>query len=180
MNTSQYTTYAPTVAEILTVADSAKRRHPDMSARIDKATALLLDGSVQLDTTAWEVRNVARWRVASQSGKGAYVVVGLACPCKDRQCNGVSHCKHAAAVALYTKILTNKLNADIRSFNVELGILENGEFHGYAKGAGYMQIRKLGAGVYTFADAASIVRYAIWLAAKPVAVEWPTVAAVAA
>lgn len=176
MNTKHYSIYQPTTAEITHVTASAARRHPDMAARIHKAQDLLLSGALQLDATAWEVRNVARWRVASQSGNGIYVVVNHGCPCQDRR---MEFCKHSIAVHLLLKILTNRLNADIRSFAVELGILENGEFHGYAKGAGYMQIRKLGT-AYTFCDAASAIRYSIWLAAQPIPVAWPTLAQVAA
>jgi hypothetical protein len=50
------------------------------------------------------MRNVVRWRIASQSHGGAYVVVGLGCPCQDsraKQQDGSMCCKHSIAVASY-------------------------------------------------------------------------------
>ena len=108
--------YQPTAVEIVKVAQSAKRRHPECASRIDKAQDILLDGSLQLDSAAWEVRNVARWHVASQSHGGAYIVVGMSCPCQDSRapmvCN-IRLCKHAIAVSLYMKVLRNHVNANI-------------------------------------------------------------------
>jgi hypothetical protein len=178
--------YTPSADEINTVTASAKRRHPDLAARLDKAAELLHSGNVQLDPTPWERSQLARWVVPSQSGRGAYVVNRLDCPCRDLDAPHVGRarcCKHSMAVALLTKILTNRLNADIRAFNVELGILPNGEFQAYAhnRRMGCVQIRKMGARAYCFADAASMVHYSIHLAARqPVAVQWPTAAQVAA
>ncbi len=180
MNTSTLPQiYTPSAAEIAQVCASAKRRHPDLAARLDKAAELLTSGAVTLDTVAWERGQLARWKVASQSGRGAYVVVGLACPCKDRQCNGVSHCKHAAAVALLSKILTNHFNQSVRARDIDLGILPDGTFSAWAKGMGAVHVKRLGSG-YIFCDAASMVRYAIWAAKQPLSIEWPTMAQVAA
>jgi hypothetical protein len=179
--------YQPTAVEIVKVAESAKRRHPECASRIDKA-ASILTGGLQLEPVAWEVRNVVRWHVASQSHGGAYIVVGLACPCQDSRapmvCNG-RFCKHAIAVALYMKILRNHVNANIRRREIDLGILVNGEFHAYAdKGRmGYVQMARLACKAcslqdrpvrkrsecgttYTFVNAASAVHYSLWLAKR--------------
>jgi hypothetical protein len=167
--------YNPTGAEILGVTASAKRRHPHMATRIDKAQAILTAG-LQLEPVAWEVRNVARWRIASQSHGGAYIVNGQCCPCQDSRAPHVGHerrCKHSIAVNFYTKILTNHFNADVRARGIDLGILPDATFNAYAKGMGHVHVRRLGT-AYVFCDAASMVRYSIWLAAQqPVAVEWP-------
>ena len=172
---SQLTLYRPTIAETERVAESAKHRHPAMAARIDKA-ATILDGDLELDQLAWDKRNVARWKVSSQSHAGAYVVCGLHCPCQDSRAQVINHtrfCKHAIAVAMYQKILRNRFNADVRAREIDLGILPDGTFNAYATRLGMVHVRKV-AGVYLFCDAASAVRYSIWLAAQqPVAVEWP-------
>lgn len=175
--------YRPTSAEILHVTESAKHRHGALASRISKAADILISGSLALEPVAWEVRQMVHWRIESQSHDGAYIVPGMHCPCQDSRApmvNLIRFCKHAIAIASYFKILRNHLNDDIKCFNVELGILSNKEFHGYAKGAGYMHIRKVCEGAYTFADSASAVRYAIWLATQqPVAVEWPVTVDVA-
>ena len=164
MNT-QILLYTPTVEEINSVVASAKRRHPALASRIDKAAEILLSGSLQLDVTAWDVRPVARFRVASQSGNGAYVVVGLQCPCQDKR---ATFCKHVIATQLYMKILANRANTDIRSFDIELGILPDGTFNAWAKGMGYVQMKRAGS-AYIFTDAASMVRYSLWLAKREAA-----------
>jgi hypothetical protein len=182
MNTKHYSIYQPTAAEIAHVTKSAARRHPDMAARIHKAQDLLLSGALQLDATAWDLRQLARWRIASQSHGGAYVVVGLACPCQDSRAPKVGAnrcCKHSMAVSLYAKILRNHLNADIRAREIDLGILPDGTFNAYAKRLGHVHLCKNGT-TYDFADAASMVRYSIWLAAQPIAVAWPVAHTVAA
>lgn len=168
--------FQPTISEIEKVAASAKRRHSECASRIDKAAEIIAGGSLQLETVGWENAQLARWRIASQSGNGAYVVTGSGCPCKDSRAPMVARgrrCKHVIAVSLYLKILANRINADIRSFNIELGILENGEFHAYGKRMGYVQLRKVGS-AYVFVDMSSAVRYSLWLAQQPIATEWPT------
>lgn len=158
--------YQPTAAEITHVVESAKLRHPICSSRLDKACEILRNGGLQLDSVAWEVRQMARWKIASQSGNGAYVVVNCHCPCQDKAAPVVERihfCKHALAVALYNKILRNKVNADIRLFNVELGVMGDGTFHGYAVKAGFMRLFKDGA-TYRFSDPTSAVYYSLWLA----------------
>lgn len=173
MNTKNYNIYVPTEAEIVHVTTSAARRHPELASRIEKAAAILLDGALQLDALAWDVCQVARWKVASQSGKGAYVIVNGGCPCYDARINGAAHCKHGIAVASYMKILRNHLNSNIQVREIDLGIVPDGTFNAWAKGLGHVHVRKNGA-TYDFCNAASAVRYSIWLAAQPVAVEWPT------
>ena len=179
MNTS-IILYQPTASEIAHAVASAAHRHPELASRLDKAATLLVDGSLQLDTLAWNMRQLPRWKIASQSGKGSYVVCNGACPCGDSRLNGASHCKHAIAVALLAKVLRNRLNATIGAREIDLGILPNGEFNAWAKGMGMVQVRRNGC-TYDFVDAASMVRFSLWLAAQqPVAVEWPTLVAVAA
>jgi hypothetical protein len=182
------TLYVPTSAEIAHVCESAERRWPALASRINKARDILLNGSLTVDPVAWEVRNVAHWRIASQThAAGAYIIVGLHCPCRDSRapmiCNG-RFCKHNMAVANYLKILRNHLNADIRNREIDLGILPNGEFHCYAKGIGYVQACRSGA-TYDFVGAASVVHYSLWLARReksrrPVATFPANVLAVAA
>lgn len=172
--------FQPSSVEIQTVAASAKRRHPELSSRIDKAAGILTTGGLQLRQEAWELRSVPQWRINSQSHGGAYVVCGLQCPCQDKR---VKFCKHAIAVSLYMKILANRLNQDIRRFDVELGILPDRTFTTYAKGLGICTLKKVGT-AYTFTDPASAVRYAMYLAkreaAKAIPVNWPQPVAVAA
>lgn len=156
--------YVPTAVEIQTVAASAKRRHPALAGRIDKAAEILASGSLQLDPIAWDKCQVARWRIASQSGNGSYVVTSGTCPCQDKR---TQWCKHAIATQLYSKVVTNNLNVDIRGREIDLGILPDGSFNCYAKGLGVVHLRKVGP-AYIFADAASMVRYSIWLAKRSV------------
>lgn len=163
--------YVPSVTEIMHAANSAKRRHPELAARISKAADILVTGSLQLDAVAWQKCQLARWRVASQSGKGTYVVSSGHCPCEDSHRHG-ENCKHSIALALYSKILRNHVNADIRARQIDLGILETGEFHAYAKRLGIVDMKRDGM-TYTFCNAASAVRYSMWAATQPVAVEWP-------
>lgn len=175
----QLALYRPTIAE------SAKRRHPAFAARIEKASTIL-DGDLQLDQLAWDMRNVVRWRIASQSHSGAYIVCGLHCPCQDSRAQVVGNtrfCKHAIAVALYMKLLRNHFNGDVRRREIDLGILPDGPFNAYAPKLGICHIRKNGT-TYDFADSASAVRYAIWVAAEQAApqglpVEWPVAHSVA-
>jgi hypothetical protein len=171
--------YAPSPVEIMSAAASAKRRHPALASRIDKAAAMLLDGSLQLNELAWSKCQLVQWRVASQTGKGAYVIINRACPCRDSRHNDTSYCKHEIAANLLMKVLRNRFNADIRAREIDLGILPDGTFNAWAPKLGIVAARKLGT-VYTFADDASAIRYSIWLAAQPVAVEWPVSVAVAA
>jgi hypothetical protein len=167
--------YQPTSAEIVKVTASAAHRHPAFAARIDKAAAILY-GDLQLDQLAWDMRNVVRWHIASQSHGGAYVVCGLHCPCQDSRApmiNNVRTCKHSMAVSFYMKILRTHVNVDIRNREIDLGILHTGEFHAYAGCMGYVQLRKSGI-AYDFSDATSAVRYSLWLAAQqPLPVAWP-------
>jgi hypothetical protein len=131
---------------------------------------------LQLDALAWDLRQLARWKIASQSHAGAYIVYGLACPCEDsraKQHDGAKLCKHVIAVANYLKILRCHLNADIRGREMDLGILPDGTFNAYAKGMGHVHLCKRGT-TYDFADAASAVRYSLWLAKCQLApVAWP-------
>lgn len=152
--------YAPSAAEITAVANSAKCRHPHLASRIDKAAELLTTGALQLDAAAWDVRQLVRWKVASQSGKGSYVVCGTSCPCQDKR---TPHCKHAIAVTLLLKILNNRINADIRARDIDLGILPDHTFNAYANRLGMVHLRKLGMS-YTFCDSASAVRFSMWAA----------------
>lgn len=171
--------YVPSLTEITHAANSAKRRHPQLASRIDKAAELLNAGSLQLNELAWTKCQLVQWRVASQTGKGAYVIINRACPCQDSRRHDASYCKHEIASNLLMKILRNRFNADIRGRNIDLGILPDKTFNAYARKMGIVAARKLGT-VYTFADDASAIRYAAWLAAQPVAVEWPVPVAVAA
>lgn len=179
MNAKNYNTYIPTRDEISRAVASAAHRHPELAARLDKAATLLVDGSLQLDQLAWDLRNVVRWKVASQSGKGVYVVVNGACPCGDSRLNGASYCKHAIAVALLTKVLRNRLNATIGAREIDLGILPDGTFNAWAQALGHVQVKRDGVS-YDFVDSASMVRFSLWLAAQPIIVTWPTSVAVAA
>lgn len=157
--------YRPTPNEITSVVTSAKGRHPELATRLDKAAEIILSGGLQLDAVAWERGQLARWRVASQSGKGAYVVTSDHCPCGDSRCNGVSYCKHSIAAHLYMKVLCNRVNVTIRNRDIDLGILEDSSFHAYAKGLGIVHMKKVGT-AYAFVDAASAVRFSMWLAAQ--------------
>jgi hypothetical protein len=123
-----------------------------------------------LTPTAWDVRQVVRWHIASQSHNGAYIVVNGGCPCDDCRCNRVDYCKHSVAVHLYRKIVTNRLNRNITAGVIELD--ESG--NAYAKGMGIVTLAKHGS-AYTFADSASLVRFSLWLAKQqqPIIVEWP-------
>lgn len=171
--------YVPTLTEIMHAAASAKRRHPQLASRIDKAAELLAAGGLQLDAVAWERCQLPRWKVASQSGRGAYVIVNGHCPCEDSHRHG-ANCKHAIALHLYMKVLRNRFNADVKARQIDLGILPDKSFTCYARKMGIVSARKLGP-VYTFADDASAVRYSIWAATQqPVAVAWPLPAASAA
>lgn len=177
--------YQPTPAEISTAVASAARRHPELASRIEKAGEILRDGSLQLDQLAWDMRAMVRWKIASQSGRGTYVVVNGGCPCQDNRAshlNGCKCCKHSIAVATYAKIMRNRLNATIHNREIDLGILHTGEFAAYADNQrmGMVHLRKSGA-TYDFCETASMVRFSLWLAAQqPVAVEWPTSVTVAA
>lgn len=165
--------YQPSSVEIMSVAASAAHRHPELAARLDKAAELLSASALQLDATAWERCQLARFRIASQSHAGAYIVCGLSCPCEDCRRNRVAYCKHAIAVSLYTKILTNRFNADVRQRILDLGVEDAVHLHAYAKRMGYVQVKRAGS-AYIFSDAASAVRYSLWLAAQqPIAVNWP-------
>jgi hypothetical protein len=102
--------YQPTAVEIVKVAQSAKRRHPECASRIDKAAAIITSG-LQLEPVGWELRNVVRWHVASQSHGGAYIVVGLGCPCQDSRAPMAGtgalrarFCKHAIGAALLSHL----------------------------------------------------------------------------
>lgn len=169
--------YQPSAVEILNVAASAKRRHPDCASRIDKAGEIISTGNLTLDAVAWEVRQLARWHVKSQSGNGSYIITSLSCPCRDSRAPFTHHtrcCKHSISVALYTKILANRFNDDVRSRNIDLGICVDGTFNAYARRLGFVHVRKVGT-AYVFADAASAVRYSLWLAAQQtVAMPTPT------
>jgi hypothetical protein len=165
------TLYRPTLDEITRAAQSAAHRHPQLASRIQRATVIMEVGDVELEPVAWEVRQVARWRVASQSHKGAYVVVNGHCPCDDCRRNRVAYCKHSIAVHLYTKIVTNHLNAGICSGAIEMDALPGGNLALYANRMGIVQVRFAGS-AFLFTDAASMVRYSLWLAAQPVTVEW--------
>lgn len=171
--------YQPTSTEIANVAASAKLRHPALGSRIDKAAELLLSGGLQLDTTAWARGQMARWRIASQSHGGAYVVCGLSCPCEDCRSNRAAYCKHSIAVTLYLKILANRFNGNVRQREIDLGVEDARHLHAYARKMGYVQVQRV-ANAYTFSDAASAVRYSTWLAAQRLPVALPTLTAVAA
>ena len=172
----QITLYAPTSTEIAKVVASAARRHPQLASRLSKAQDIL-SGGLQLEPTAWQLRNVARFRIASQSNRGAYNVTTSGCGCQDKR---VQYCKHAAAVNLYMKILANRLNADIRNREIDLGVLPDGTLNCYAPRMGHVHVRKV-AGAYVFCDAASAIRYSLHLAARqPISVEWPVAIEVAA
>lgn len=164
--------YVPSAVEVLNAANSAKRRHPQLAGRIDKARDLLVTGALQLNELAWSKCQLVQWRIASQSGRGAYVVINNACPCNDSRHNGVSYCKHAIAAHLYLKMLRNRFNADIRGRALDLGILPDGTFNAWAKKLDHVHVCKLGT-VYTFADDASAVRYSMWAAAQA-SVNWTT------
>lgn len=180
--------YQPTVAEIVHVTESAKHRRPLFASRIDKARDILLDGSLQIEPAAWHRSNVVNWRIASQSHAGAYILVGLGCPCQDsraQKLGNVRFCKHSIAVASYLKILRNRFNADVRNRDIDLGVLGNGEFHAYGKYMGYVQVAKLGreGETYTFINHAGAAHYAIWLAKREgvrQAVTMPALSALAA
>jgi hypothetical protein len=169
--------YQPTAEEVEKVAASAKRRHPELASRIDKAADIIASGSLQLEALGWKRAQLARWRIASQSHGGAYVVTTCGCPCQDNRAPVVAHsrrCKHTIAVSLYLKVLANHLNANIRAREIDLGILPDGTFNAYAKGMGIVHLRKLGS-AYVFVDMASAVRFSMWLAVEqPIAIEWPT------
>lgn len=173
--------FQPTISEIEKVAASAKRRHPECASRIDKAADIIASGSLQLEALGWKRAQLARWRIASQSGNGAYVVTSSGCPCRDSRAPIVARgrrCKHTIAVSLYMKVLANHLNANIRAREIDLGILPDGTFNAYAKGLGIVHLRKLGT-AYVFTRMESAIRYSMWLAARqPIAVEWPTTATV--
>ena len=171
--------YQPTVAEVCGVTASAAHRWPTLANRIGKAGDILLSGALTLEPVAWEVRCGVHWHIKSQThDKAAYIVPGhsMSCPCQDRapHAYGTRFCKHAIAVASYGKILRNHFNADVRNREIDLGILPDGTFNAYASRLGICHIRKSGA-TYDFVDAASAVRYSLWLAAQqqPVPVEWP-------
>jgi hypothetical protein len=178
--------YKPTTAEITHVTASARRRHPDMAQRIDKAAEILLNGDLTIQDLAWEGRSVVQWRIASQTHKGAYIICGLGCPCQDSRAaklGNVRFCKHAIAVASYLKILRNRLNADIRSRVLDLGILPDGTFNAWAKNMGIVSVVKDGS-TYRFLNHTSAVHYSLWLAkreaAQAIPVTWPQRVAVAA
>lgn len=174
--------YHPTTPEIAHVTASAKRRHPECASRLDKAADILSAG-LSLEPVAWQKRNVVHWHIASQSHGGAYIVAGTHCPCQDSRaphvCNG-RFCKHSIAVSLYMKVLCNRLNDSIQAREIDLGICVDGTFNAYAKGLGFVHVRKMGS-AYIFADMASAVRYSLWLAAQqPVAIDLPVTFALAA
>lgn len=154
--------FQPSSVEIQSVAASAKRRHPELSARIDKAVEIIATGGLQLREEVWTTRQIAQWRIASQSHGGAYVVCGLQCPCQDKR---AEFCKHVIATQLYAKILANRINADIRRFDVELGILPDNTLSCYAKGLGICTVKRVGT-AYTFTNAASMAQYALYLAKR--------------
>lgn len=171
--------YQPTDAEISAVTTSAKHRHPELATRADKAAVIIAAG-LQLDATAWERGQLARWRIASQSGNGAYVVCGTSCPCQDKR---APYCKHSIAVALLLKVLANRINVCIRVREIELGILPDGTFNAYAPKLGHVHMYKVGS-AYAFSDAASAVRYSMWTAKRdavslPITAieQWPSLAA---
>lgn len=159
--------FQPLATEITKVAASAAHRHPAIAGRIAKAAELLLSGALQLEPVAWQKGQDVRWHVASQSGRGAYVVCGLHCPCQDSRAHGL-HCKHSIAISLYLKILANRLNVDLRIREIELGVWDMGQYSAYAKRMGIVQVTKLGREVeaYTFVSHASAAHYSLWLAKR--------------
>lgn len=160
--------YQPTSGEIANVLASIRPDWPTLESRICKAEEILLDGGLTLDPVAWQKAMIVLWKVQSQScADGTYTVVGCThtCNCPDRglRMADLRFCKHSIAVSAYRRILKERFNEQIQAREIDLGILHNGEFHAYAKGMGYVQAAKLN-GSYSFVDAASAVRFSIWLA----------------
>ncbi len=163
------TLYRPTDAEIDSVLRTAQRAWPQLQDRIADAADILRAG-LTVDAVAWERINSVRWTIPSHTKHGlVYSVLGSRhnCNCQDSTplvADGRRLCKHAIAVAAYIRILRDRLNQDIRAWEVRLSALHTGECDAYAKRLAFCLVRCDEQGVYQFCDEVSPVRYAIWRA----------------
>lgn len=92
--------------------------------------------------------------------------------------DGVFYCKHALAVAIYRRILKLHFNDDVRRQVIELGVMLDGNLIAHADRLGIVIMTRdedfpLSDGVpgYSFHDAASAVRYGLWLGEKQAVTE---------
>jgi hypothetical protein len=173
--TATVSLYRPTELEIDNVLASASRAWPILRERIAKAGDILRDG-LTVDAIDWHNRHCVRWLIPSQTKRGlTHSVIGsqrLTCNCGDRTpviADGRRLCKHTLAVAAYQRILRDRLNADIRAFDVRLSALSTGECEAYAQRLGSVFVKKDDRGIYHFVDDASAVRYSLWLARRQTA-----------
>lgn len=170
--------YQPTESEIAAVLDCARRGFPVLASRCDKAEVMLQCG-MAIDPTAWEMRQVASWKFASQTASRVQrlytVTSNRYCDCPDRapSLGDRRFCKHLIAVSCYLRLLRDRINADIKVFDVELSMLHTGILHAFAPRLGSVFLEKNSYGVYEFANAASAVNYSVWQARKQ-AVAWLT------
>lgn len=162
--------YQPTDTEIDGILAQAASAWPILRDRIAKAGDILRAG-LTVHAIDWRHRQVVRWTMPSQTKRGTtHSVMGghrLYCDCQDRTptvADGRRMCKHVLAVAAYRRILTDRLNAAIRAFDVRLSALHTGECEAYTHTLGSVFVKADDRGIYQFVDESSVVRFALWSA----------------